>query len=579
MSLLLAPFVIIIIMIFADESEIPATYGFRNSDLVYYLLFGLCIAPFQVMMDILMNHATEIAHGVKISDYMVYAMWRWDNRLTRWLFDDPRFDMSISESVQSINHLCFSPQFYFIVSYYSWGIILMILAYTMLLRAVFNPFADPFFLFLIISQFLLNRILDWVVRFITFKLIWKPKSNVADVAFARDMYKAMKWTHAYHAEQNWKDHFFQKHTAELLNALPSLMTPRTLRKSKHYLIDIYDKALNLQQKWTYETPLNVEEVMQEKPDLTAIIEDESDEEMYGMAPEEFTRKVRVEREQRASKLAIERAMISTPEDDLRRLDQDKGEKSKDWPLSDKHDKPSNFAGMPLFPRAIMQAWYETAHRRLLLQKCAQNWGMEQVPLVFCETCGIHSRDHRAYQDTGIWGSDGPQLMVHESMSIVEVCRRYEQDDDVNARMGKHINERRWRKFLDDAYYWRTLCWRCSQLLDCTALHLPYQPSEGSSSARFSDDSSVEWSTDNELEELFPEHRDLKVSKTTQMILLRWARRAQDNLLREQERLSGGPPPPPLEFVTPLSSVRPSPRREMVHRGTPRVTAPFQSFDD
>merc|ERR1712178_217111 len=111
-----------------------------------------------------MNNATEIVHGVKITDYMLYAKYRWKHRLVRWLFDDPRFDRTVNETVQSTNHLCFSPQFYFILTYYSWGIILIILALTVLVRAPMNPFEDPALGYVILMQYLVNRVLDKIVK-------------------------------------------------------------------------------------------------------------------------------------------------------------------------------------------------------------------------------------------------------------------------------------------------------------------------------------------------------------------------------------------------------------------------------
>merc|ERR1719265_2064105 len=131
------------ILWFNRETMIPQKYGIRLGDLMYYFVFGLVVAPFQVMMDIIMNHATEMSYGVRVYDYMIYAKWRWRNRATRWLFDDPRFDDSVSPAVQSANHLCFSPQFYFITAYYSWGIVMVLLGVTAILRYQFNPFADP----------------------------------------------------------------------------------------------------------------------------------------------------------------------------------------------------------------------------------------------------------------------------------------------------------------------------------------------------------------------------------------------------------------------------------------------------
>merc|ERR1719436_766035 len=109
-----------------------------------------------------MNHATEVAHGVRIYDYMLYAQFRWRNRLTQWLYDDPRMDESIAEPLQSVNHLCFSPQFYFIETYFSWGLLMVLLALTILIRYKHNPFDDPALAFFIIQQLICNRFLDTI---------------------------------------------------------------------------------------------------------------------------------------------------------------------------------------------------------------------------------------------------------------------------------------------------------------------------------------------------------------------------------------------------------------------------------
>merc|ERR1719420_1346909 len=177
MSLILAPYLIALIRWFNVETQIPQMFGILLGDLTYYGLFGLAVMPFQVMMDIIMNHATEMAYGVRVYDYMIFAKWRWKNRTTRWLFDDPRFDDSISPSVQTANHLCFSPQFYFITAYYSWGIVMVLLGVTALLRYQFNPFADPVFCMYILQQYVCNRILDSVIQWLTRQVLFKPNDN------------------------------------------------------------------------------------------------------------------------------------------------------------------------------------------------------------------------------------------------------------------------------------------------------------------------------------------------------------------------------------------------------------------
>eukprot|EP00439_Symbiodinium_sp_Y106_P033984 s1865_g4.t1 len=199
MSTVMTPFIILAIFFFAEETEIPAQYDIRSTDLVCYLLFGLIIAPFQVMMDILMNHepwpqlsATELQNNVRIYDYMLYAKWRWRNRVTRWLFDDPRLDLSIAEPLQSVNHLAFSPQFYFIETYYTWGMLVSLLSITIFLRKSMNPLDDPALFIMVGQMILLNYILDRLIRWLISSVLWKPMDNSNFRIFSRSVALALQ---------------------------------------------------------------------------------------------------------------------------------------------------------------------------------------------------------------------------------------------------------------------------------------------------------------------------------------------------------------------------------------------------
>lgn len=211
MALILSPIVLIAIFMFPLTTEIPSQYGIRIGDLIFYMLFGILMAPFQVMMDIILNNAVEISQGVKIFDYMMYAKYRWRNRLVRWMFDDPRFDRTVNETVQSVNHLCFSPQYYFIQCYFTWGIVLKILAVTIMCRAQFNPLEDPAFGYFVAQQFFANRMLDKLVRFISF-LIWQPpKASVAAKKFYREVTRNLKVKQQEYHSHKWRSHFYKQH--------------------------------------------------------------------------------------------------------------------------------------------------------------------------------------------------------------------------------------------------------------------------------------------------------------------------------------------------------------------------------
>merc|ERR1740121_805442 len=192
LSTILSPFLILLIMVFGPESQIAIKYNIREGDLVIYLLFGIVIAPFQVLMDILLNHAAEVKEGIRIYDYMLYAKYRWEHRLTRWLFEDPRMDESIAEPLQSVNHLCFSPQFYFIQTYYSWGILLLLMAVTILVNWNMNPFADPAFIVFVLQMMFINRTMDTSIHVIIQNFFWKPKSSGNFSTFSRSISLTLK---------------------------------------------------------------------------------------------------------------------------------------------------------------------------------------------------------------------------------------------------------------------------------------------------------------------------------------------------------------------------------------------------
>jgi len=298
MSTIVAPYVILLIMFFGAETNIADGYGIREIDLVCYLLFGVMIAPFQVLMDIIMNHATEIGQGVKVYDYMLYAKWKWRNRLVRWLFDDPRMDQSIAEPLQSINHLCFSPQFYFIACYYTWGLMLFMIAITSLTRHGMNPFDDPMFFFVVLQMFVSNMLLDKIIRIMIFMLLWKPRDNTVARAFSRSVTWSMRRREANASQDRFRDWFMQKHAIYLVNQLGEIFTPRSREKYRGALSQLYQQLLELQPTHLYANPgpafPDPKGLQELPPMLRAELMEEDDSSDSGEGEEE-----REERRQRA----------------------------------------------------------------------------------------------------------------------------------------------------------------------------------------------------------------------------------------------------------------------------------------
>mmetsp|Transcript_45213 Transcript_45213/g.59994 ORF Transcript_45213/g.59994 Transcript_45213/m.59994 type:complete len:173 (+) Transcript_45213:2-520(+) len=117
----------------------------------------------QMICDVFILHILEITHGYKIYDYFTYCNYRFNVRQTRWL-TSAMLDKSILHSFRSLDALCFSSQFYFIVGLPTWGIIFLYLGVTSMIRNAHNPFADPvlcvWFIGIFLGSMLLKSLLN-----------------------------------------------------------------------------------------------------------------------------------------------------------------------------------------------------------------------------------------------------------------------------------------------------------------------------------------------------------------------------------------------------------------------------------
>ena len=103
------------------------------------------IIPFQIVMDIFIFNIQELFHGWKVYEYMKYARYRFNNRTARWKGLEKTFDESIDYSLRTVDQMCFSSQFYFILGIGGSGSFLFVLAISMMLRAKYNMFEDILF--------------------------------------------------------------------------------------------------------------------------------------------------------------------------------------------------------------------------------------------------------------------------------------------------------------------------------------------------------------------------------------------------------------------------------------------------
>ena len=173
-ALLISPFLQLLIYMLDASSAlhgmqitlIPAEYGIGARNLVYYTAFAFIVVPFQCALDVFLLQATELAHGWRLRDYVAFHRYRFLQRGTRWLLTTtnsshandnnvartassaaglPRLstlDATISAPLQRVDALCFSSQYYFLLNFHAWGVLLTVLAIVSMLNNSSNPFGD-----------------------------------------------------------------------------------------------------------------------------------------------------------------------------------------------------------------------------------------------------------------------------------------------------------------------------------------------------------------------------------------------------------------------------------------------------
>ena len=260
MSLLYTPYVILLLMAYRDELSIPSLYGIKEQDMEYYLLFSLVIIPFQIIADIFIHGSQELFHGWKLYDYLMYARYRFLQRELRWKGLEDNLDECIDESLRSMDQMCFSSQFYMMLTLHVNGMLYLVLGIQMMIRAQFNLFGDPVIIILIsyiaLCAVLVKGALIWMGKLFR---IWKTKhentawhAGIREVLYENldhlDNVQGVRYEE-YAMDQRLTSetfrHKFLKHNKSwLMDQLPDILSPRTLRRSRPYLIGQFSKIIN-----------------------------------------------------------------------------------------------------------------------------------------------------------------------------------------------------------------------------------------------------------------------------------------------------------------------------------------------
>ncbi|KAI9997870.1 hypothetical protein PInf_002127 [Phytophthora infestans] len=267
-ELFIAPILLAFQAFFSDDTQMPALYGVRQTDLLYYALFSLFIIPSNFVLGALQLNTMELAHGWKLYEYSAYQRHRFATRDTRWPLAHTAADESIHPSCQSLDLLCFSSQLYFLLIIYSAGILLSMLGISICLRASYSFFGDPITLLIIAVVFYFMRGLEIsCVRIGDKFMVWKPRKHAdgtldedlaAKLALGagrqRELERERLELQALNSER-FRHRFLERNRPWVLQHLAELFTPRTLqstdgpagddRPNAEYIRDLYHELVNM----------------------------------------------------------------------------------------------------------------------------------------------------------------------------------------------------------------------------------------------------------------------------------------------------------------------------------------------
>jgi hypothetical protein len=264
-GLFVFPIINVILLIFYSEIQIAPMYGILENQMIYYILFSFYIVPFMLAMDVFLLNTQELIHGWKVYDYISYQKYRFSVREHRWMLHSTLLDESISEGFQTLDMLCFSSQYYFIMTLFTFGMMFIILAMVIYLRNNYNPFADPIACLLIVLMIIggellgmfLKRLGDVKILRLGWRGLWVTKQiegTVDDDVAAKlaigegrqqDLEQERMELQALNSDR-FRHRFLERNRPWILQHLVELITPRSLENAGHdgrpvveYVRDVY----------------------------------------------------------------------------------------------------------------------------------------------------------------------------------------------------------------------------------------------------------------------------------------------------------------------------------------------------
>ena len=270
-SSLLLPIAILFLMIFSNETQIPASYGIQGNEMGYYMMFAVYMIPWNVIVDVFILNTQELVYGWRLYDYLAYQRYRFTTRENRWILNSDIVDESISDAMQTLDLLCFSSQYYFLLALFAFGMMNNVFAISIFLRSEYNFLGDPMMPIIIVTtmaacdviKIIVEAFSDVNINCLNFRGIWKTKQfegTVDDEVAAKlsvgegrqiDLERERLELQALNSD-GFRHRFLEKNRPWVLQHLADLITPRSLkdvgpygRPLTEYLRDVYADLIQM----------------------------------------------------------------------------------------------------------------------------------------------------------------------------------------------------------------------------------------------------------------------------------------------------------------------------------------------
>jgi len=269
-AMLIFPFLNMFMMYFPMETQITIKYGI-STFMSKYFIFALYMPLYQLMLDVFILNTQELVYGWKVYDYVSYQRYRFSVRDQRWMMNSKVLDESIAESLQTLDLMCFSEQYYFLIALISFGMLLVTMGVTTFINTNYNFFGDPVMPIIVMVMLFYCDFLQWVlfkaadirVRKLKWRGLWMTKQIEGtvddDVAVKlaigegrqADLEQERLELQALNSER-FRHRFLERNRPWILQHLVELLTPRSLEQPGHdgrpvveYVRDVYAELVAL----------------------------------------------------------------------------------------------------------------------------------------------------------------------------------------------------------------------------------------------------------------------------------------------------------------------------------------------